>query len=633
MRMRWGFLFSLISLIGVFIPASSLMAGEIKIDALSLGSDLTVQLENMQSGESTVDVRLSPYCHPADSSHIYWMLQGISDNASTLENAAGTYSARAIDLFSDLSFRVMDLNMGGTFYYVDFLNFPNSYDTTNHFWMLGDMRVIENLPTIQSVKSPLALNGKQVTVNVSETAIVLTGSSGALMDVDTKETGVCTGIHLRAETTNGSWDLPLQSDCSFQGTVYGNPGNSLQLVLTHSAGQSLLGQLPIPASGTVTAGALYRQRYDFKAVTGLTPGRDYHLCEVQESQSGCIAESETANCIALTSDANGDLRMLLEKGKHYQLIIDSSASTGCKTFSPLSNSQAYILDQRIEYSENAIEQTVENQWSGTNSPTVEDSISSEAKSVDMNVGPETGDGITLSINRLHFFAYTANTLSQFQTCWWDWPFSVYTWHGLKSRAVADIPLPGSEWMDSTAHITPWTSVEADAMVALVCDPLVTNCYAPGEAPCSCKIDQNTVRFSPESALDAYTISFKKGDAVAFLPNGGALFYEVYDMKYSLDPKLAALHLHGDMTCKLSADHWADYGDEGPEGYEQQWAFEAFNQSASGVAYFFQFPLLDYAFKITISGGEDELGKYIEGGTGPYDYYFRYDLSLYVPEAS
>ena len=633
MNIRYGFLICVVSLlISAFGLTSSLQANEIELDSLSLGSDLTIQLENMQSGESTVDVRLSPYAHPEDASHRYWVLGGIYDDAPALENSVGNYPAGAMDLTSDYSFRVMDLNMGGTHYNIDFLRFPNIYDVGNYFWMLGDMRVIENLPAVESVASPLALNSTRVSVNVSGTTVTLTGSASAFMDVSTKEAGVCTGMSLRVQTTGGSWDLPLQPDCSFQGTVTGNPGMSLQWVLIHGGGESLLGHLTIPASGTVTAGSLYRDRYDFVGVTALSPNQDYSLCEVSESQSGCLADSSGSTCTRVTSDGSGDVRMLLEKGKHYQLIIDPSSTSGCRTFSPASDSEEYVLDQRIDYSEQAIQNTVGNQWDGGQSSAAGGSASCGEQLLDANVGPETGDGITLSIKRLHFFAYSANTLGQFQTCWWDWPMSVYSWHGLESRAVADIPLPGSAWTDATAYVTPWTVVSADATIALVCDPSATGCYAPNDIPCTCKIDQSTVRFDPESALDAYAMYFKKGDAVAFLPEGGALFYRVYDMKYSLDSELATIHLHGDMTCKGSPDHYADYGDDGPEGYEQQWAFEAFNQSASGVAYFFQFPLLDYTFKISISGGEDLLGKYYEGGTGPYDYYFRYDMSLYVPES-
>ena len=633
MRIQHGFLILVVSLVVSALGlTSSLQADEIAIDSLSLGSDLTVQLENMQSGESSVDVRLSPYAHPDDTSHLYWVLGGIFDNASTLENSVGNYPADAMDLSSDYSFRVKSLNMGGTYYNVDFLRFPNVYNTGGLFWMLGDMRVNENLPSVQSVVSPLALNSTLVTLAVSGTAIVLTGTAGAFMNVSTKDAGACTGMSLRAQTqtTGGSWDLPLQSDCSFQGTAYGNPGMSLQLVLIHGGGESLLGQLTIPANGTVTAGSLYKDRYNFVGVTALSPNQAYNLCEVAESQSGCVNDMSGAKCTTVTSDGSGDVRLLLEKGMHYQLIIDPNSASGCKTFSPSTVSEEYILDQRIDYAEQAIQNTVENQWAGRQSSAVEAASSSGQHLIDANIGPETGDGITLSIKRLHFFAYSANTLGQFQTCWWDWPMSVYTWHGLESRAVADIPLPGFEWMDATTYVTPWTIVNADAIIALVCDPSATSCYATGGIPCTCNIDQSTVRFNPATALGAYSMLFKKGDAVAFLPEGGALFYQVYDMKYSLENELATIHIHGDMTCQGSPDHYADYGDDGPEGYEQQWAFEAFNQSASGVAYFFQFPLLDYASKISISGGEDLLGQYYAGGTGPYDYYFRYDMSLYVP---
>jgi len=613
------------------MPASLSQAVEIPIESVSIGADLTLQLENMQSGDSSFDLRVSPYTHPDDSTHIYWMLAGVFEDAPVLENSIGTFPARAIDLAADLSFQVKDLNVGGVYYNMDILNIPNAYDDDNLFWMLGDMRVIENLPAVQSVKSPLALNSAHMTLGVSGTAIQVAGAVGAFMDVNTQAAADCSGMRLRVQTSSGSWDLPLQPDCSFQGTAYGNAGMSLQLVLAHGGGDSFLGKLIIPADETVTAGSLYAARYEFKGIAGLAPDHEYRFCEIPKTQTGCITDLSGLPCSAVTSDASGNLRLALEKGKQYQLMVEPESIAGCMTVTAASAQEEYVIDQRIDYSEQMVNQIVADQPSGKQLIIPQMPASAGIQSGVAKTGPETGDGIALMIDRLHFFAYSPNTLSRFPTCWWDWPFSVYTWHGLKSRAVADMVLPGHEWMDVTAAVSPWVNAEADAVVALVSDPNVTNCYAPAQIPCTCQIDQNSVQFNPASALDAYSLFFKKGDAVAFLAEGGALFYEVYDMKYSLAKQLATIHITGDMSCLLSQDHYADYGNEGPEGYEQQWAFEAFNPSDSGIAYFFQFPLLDYTSKISISGAQDFLGQYVAGVNGPYDYYMRFNMSLYVPQ--
>ncbi|MBN2705961.1 MAG: hypothetical protein JXR89_05945 [Deltaproteobacteria bacterium] len=623
MAIPFRFRIAVVVLLLVLCASPSLSrAEEFQIDSFSLGADLTLQLENMQSGSGTIDVRFSPYQHPDDDSHLYWLLEGVFDRPGTLETAFATYPVGSIDIETDLSFELKEMNVGGILYNVNFLRCLNVYDADNSFWMLGGMTANENLPTVRSVASPLALNGIKVNAAVAGSTVTLTGAAGAFVDVTSKIAGDCSGMQLRVQTMTGSQNLALQPDGSFQGTVAGNPGLTMQLVLVHRAGESLLGRLPIPADGsTATVASLYPERYAFQGITGLTPEHEYYLCEVEKNQSDPVTDFSGPNCSTVNSDGNGDLRLLLEKGRQYQLITDPNSPVQFRLLATTAEAEAFVSDQKISSCEKTIQDLVGDQLRGGSSPAVTAPAS-------RTVGPETGDGVTLAINRLHFFSYTANTLSQYQACWWDWPFSVYSWHGLKSRAVADIPMPGRQWVDVTASVSPWIDAEADAIVALVCDGNATNCYAATQRACSCQIDQSTVRFSPAEALDAYSFFLKKGDAVAFLPEGGALFYEVYDLKYRLDEALATIHIYGDMDC----NNYADYGDDGPEGFEQERAFAAFNQSAAEVAYFFQFPLLDYISKISISGGQDLPGQYVGGATGPFDYYFRYDMTLYVPVA-